>query len=159
MVVLQEAIESVCAYFGVSSMQLLVEHLINGVLERSTTGRKKVGHLLGLLLKRNILLRKQFEAGLKSVLQIADVLLVDIPKIWDYLGELIGNFSFVVATNTLKNPLAIIGNGSVTNYQLGATSEAVALLLLTWVVGRAFASNEVVLYRIYRLCVMLPVST
>ena len=102
MVVLQEAIESVCAYFGVSSMQLLVEHLINGVLERSTTGRKKVGHLLGLLLKRNILLRKQFEAGLKSVLQIADVLLVDIPKIWDYLGELIGNFLFVVATNTLK---------------------------------------------------------
>ena len=78
-------------------MQLLVEHFINGVLERSTTGRKKVGHLLGQLLKRNILLRKQFESGLKSVLQIADVLVVDIPKIWDYLGELIGKILTKVA--------------------------------------------------------------
>lgn len=79
-----------CEYFGASSMELLAENLINGVLERSPTSRKRVGHLLGQLLKKNVLLRKQFEVGLKSVLQIADDVVVDIPKIWDYLGELLG---------------------------------------------------------------------
>ena len=37
-----------------------------------------------------MLLRQQYEAGLKSVLEFAGDLMVDIPKVWDYLGELIG---------------------------------------------------------------------
>ena len=72
-------------------MEKLVDHLINGVLERSTTGRRNVGQLLGRLIKEHILLKKQFEAGLKSVLEFVGDLVVDIPMIWNYLGELLGN--------------------------------------------------------------------
>ena len=105
-----------CEYFNVSSMELLVENLINGVLERSTTGRKKVGHLLGQLLKRNILLRKQFDVGLKSVLQLAEILLVDIPKFWDYLGELIGEFvsCSLIIQSSKDNDLAFHDEKSIT---------------------------------------------
>lgn len=45
---------------------------------------------LGKLVIQHILLRKQYEAGLKAILQFAGDLIFDIPKIWDYLGELIG---------------------------------------------------------------------
>ena len=92
--VFQEAIETVCAYFHPTSMELLVESLINGVLERSAPSRKTIGHLLGQLVLRHILLRKQYETGLRSVLHYAGDLVVDIPKVWDYLGELIGNIFY-----------------------------------------------------------------
>ena len=81
-------------------MELLVEYLINGVLERSVASRKSIGHLLGQLVLRHILLRKQYEAGLRSVLQIVGDLVVDIPKVWDYLGELIGNIFKPLSQNT-----------------------------------------------------------
>ena len=71
-------------------MNKLVEHLINDVLERPVTARQKIGHLLGQFVNRNVLLRKQFKAGLNSVLEFAGDLMVDIPKVWDYFGELIG---------------------------------------------------------------------
>jgi len=87
---LQEAIETVCAYFHSTAMEKLVENLINDVLEKSESGRKKIGHLLGQLVNRNILLGKQYESGLRLVLQIAGDLVVDVPKVWIYLGELIG---------------------------------------------------------------------
>jgi hypothetical protein len=76
-------------------MEALVENLINGVLERSPTSRMKVGQLIGQLLNQHILLRKQFETGLRTVLDIADIMVVDVPKLWDYLGELIGTFIVV----------------------------------------------------------------
>ena len=72
-------------------MEQLVDHLINGVLERSTTGRRNVGQLLSRLIKEHILLKKQCEAGLKTALEFVGDLVVDIPMIWNYLGELLGN--------------------------------------------------------------------
>ena len=95
---LQEAIETVCAYFHSTAMEKLVENLINDVLERSESGRKKIGHLLGQLVNRNILLGKQYESGLRLVLQIAGDLVVDVPKVWIYLGELIGIFDVYLIT-------------------------------------------------------------
>ncbi len=41
-------------------------------------------------MNQHILLRQQYEAGLNSVLEFAGDLIVDIPKVWDYFGELIG---------------------------------------------------------------------
>ena len=71
-------------------MDQFVEFVINGVLERSEIARKKIGHLLSQLVVRKLLLKKQYVKGLQNVLQIAGDLVVDIPKIWDYFGELIG---------------------------------------------------------------------
>jgi hypothetical protein len=84
-------VESVCEYFHPSVMSQLVETLINGVLEEKESHRKLIGELLSQLLKQHILLRKQFEAGFRNVLEFAGDLVVDIPKIWDYFGDIIGN--------------------------------------------------------------------
>ncbi len=89
----QDAVDTVCNYFHPSHIEKLVENLINGVLERSTTGRRNVGQLLARLIKEHIVLRRQFEAELVNVLKASSDLLVDMPKLWDYLGELIGKFS------------------------------------------------------------------
>ena len=86
----QDAVETVCAYFHPSAMEKLVENLINGVFEQSQAGRRKVGQLLGRLIKEHILLKKQFEVGFKMILSFTPDLVVDIPKVWDYLGDLIG---------------------------------------------------------------------
>ena len=72
-------------------MDLFVEFVINGVLERSETARKQIGHLLSQLVIKKILLKKQYVKGLQNVLQFAGDLVVDIPKVWDYFGDLIGN--------------------------------------------------------------------
>ena len=48
---------------------------------------------LAQLVIQHILLRQQYEAGLNFVLETAGDLMVDIPKIWDYFGELIGKLA------------------------------------------------------------------
>ena len=77
-------------------MDLFVEFVINGVLERSETARKQIGHLLSQLVIKKILLKKQYVKGLQNILQFAGDLVVDIPKVWDYFGELIGNQYFIL---------------------------------------------------------------
>ncbi len=51
---------------------------------------------LAQLVKERMLLRQQYEAGLNSVLEFAGDLVVDIPKVWDYFGELIGELKISV---------------------------------------------------------------
>jgi len=92
----QDAVDTLCTYFHPSAMEQLVENLINGVLERSQPACRKVGQLLSRLIKEHVLLKKQFEVGLKTILGFTPDLVVDIPKVWDYLGDLIGLF-FVIS--------------------------------------------------------------
>jgi hypothetical protein len=82
-------------------MQKLVESLINDLLERPATARTKIGHLLGQFVKRNLLLKKQFKVGLSAVLEFAGDLMVDIPKVWDYFGELIGTKLYILSGSVL----------------------------------------------------------
>ena len=76
-------------------MARFVEFLTNSALEKSGEDRKKIGRLPSQLVKKNILLRSQFVKGLEAVLEIAEDLVVDIPKIWDYFGELIGSLQHI----------------------------------------------------------------
>ena len=89
-VVLQEAIETTKTYFHPTSMVPLVEYLINGVLERTSADRQMIGQFLAHLVSQHILLKKQYVSGLGLVLETVGDLIVDIPKVWLYLGELIG---------------------------------------------------------------------
>jgi hypothetical protein len=88
--VLQEAIETVKTYFHPTSMVPLVEYLINEVLELKSSDRQMIAQFLAQLVSQHILLKKQYETGLGLVLKIVEDLIVDIPKMWLYLGELIG---------------------------------------------------------------------
>jgi hypothetical protein len=71
-------------------MAKFVECLVNDSLEKSAPSRRKAGQLLSQLVKKRVLLKSQFVGGLNEVLAMASDLVVDIPKIWDYFGELIG---------------------------------------------------------------------
>lgn len=60
------------------------------VLDRSKTARLGTGSLFANLLKRSTLSVDNYCFGLEEVLSQADDLTIDIPKIWDYLAEMIG---------------------------------------------------------------------
>ncbi|WAR13850.1 IF4G1-like protein [Mya arenaria] len=76
-----------------------IYHAINHVLERSSQARNKTGHLLHDLVNKN-------------VLEFAEDLEIDIPKIWQYYGELIspmiqdGSMSLSFLKNAVKPLIA-----------------------------------------------------
>ena len=90
----QVAVDTVCTHFSPSTMASLVESVTNYLLEKSGDGRKKIGQLLIQLVNKNLLLKTQFVKGLQNVMEFAADLVVDVPKFWDYFGELFGAFSF-----------------------------------------------------------------
>lgn len=60
------------------------------ILERSKTARVKAGLLFAHLIKLETLPLPDYCAGLEEVLNQADDLRIDIPKIWDYLADILG---------------------------------------------------------------------
>ncbi|XP_045163528.1 eukaryotic translation initiation factor 4 gamma 1-like isoform X2 [Mercenaria mercenaria] len=66
-----------------------VYNAINHVLERSSQARKQTGHILHDLVKQTIISVDNYIKGLVEVLEFAEDLEIDIPKIWQYYGELI----------------------------------------------------------------------
>ncbi|KAG5882343.1 hypothetical protein JTB14_037626 [Gonioctena quinquepunctata] len=59
------------------------------VLEKSQHLRLKTGSLFANLIKQGRIQLVDYSAGLKDILSQADDLKIDIPKIWDYLSELL----------------------------------------------------------------------
>ena len=84
--------DTVCTHFSPSTMASLVECVTNYLLENSGDCRKKIGQLLIQLVNKNLLLKTQFVKGLQNVLEFAADIVVDVPKIWDYFGEIFGKF-------------------------------------------------------------------
>jgi translation initiation factor 4G len=66
-----------------------VDKAVNCVLERSSQSRNMTGVLFVELLKSKIISMKDYVEGLKQVLEFADDMSIDIPKIWTYLAEII----------------------------------------------------------------------
>ncbi|KAL6431458.1 hypothetical protein ACFW04_007220 [Cataglyphis niger] len=64
---------------------------INYVLEKSSIERELISKLLSHLLRQNILHVECFKNGLEEVLEIVDDLVIDIPKIWTYLAEILSH--------------------------------------------------------------------
>lgn len=59
------------------------------ILERSKTARLQTGLLFATLIKRGTLPLQDYCSGLEEVLAQVDDLIIDIPKIWDYLAEIL----------------------------------------------------------------------
>uniref|UniRef100_A0A1Y1NIM6 MI domain-containing protein n=2 Tax=Photinus pyralis TaxID=7054 RepID=A0A1Y1NIM6_PHOPY len=59
------------------------------VLERSQTSRSKTGSLFAYLIQAGTLSVEDYCVGLKVVLNDTKELIIDIPKVWDYVAELI----------------------------------------------------------------------
>ena len=76
--------------FHPNTVDVFVEVAFNTYLEKTSSQRKEVGAFLDKLIRKYYLLPSQYERGLISVLKFASDLVVDIPKVWDYFGEMIG---------------------------------------------------------------------
>ncbi|XP_022249627.1 eukaryotic translation initiation factor 4 gamma 3-like isoform X2 [Limulus polyphemus] len=73
-----------------TTVSYFISAAINQVLERSSQARLLVGQFLHDLVRSNIIPAEMYIKGLKSILENADDYAIDIPRIWEYLGELIG---------------------------------------------------------------------
>ena len=62
-------------------------------MERSPQARMQVANLMRTLMTRHMLLPDQYEAGLASILKFAGDLLVDIPTLWDFIAQLVGELT------------------------------------------------------------------
>ncbi|XP_065935828.1 eukaryotic translation initiation factor 4 gamma 3 isoform X4 [Magallana gigas] len=87
---IKEAILCVEELKSPSVMHTFVSSAVNYVLERSNIARNQTGLLLHDLVIKNVLSVPVYIQGLTEVIQYAEDMEIDIPKIWQYFGELIG---------------------------------------------------------------------
>ncbi|KYM77872.1 Eukaryotic translation initiation factor 4 gamma 3 [Atta colombica] len=77
--------------FDNATFAKLTRECINHVLEKSPIERDLISKLLSHLLRQNILPLECFKNGLGEVLEIVDDLVIDIPKIWTYIAEILSH--------------------------------------------------------------------
>ncbi|XP_018310544.1 eukaryotic translation initiation factor 4 gamma isoform X4 [Mycetomoellerius zeteki] len=77
--------------FDDATFAKLTRECINHVLEKSPIERELISKLLSHLLRQNILPVECFKNGLGEVLEIVDDLVIDIPKIWTYIAEILSH--------------------------------------------------------------------
>lgn len=90
----KEALEDLAAFRtpSVDQQALIVQELFRNVLEAKARARKAVGHLLDAALNDELLSTDAFLSGLKTIVDDAPDYAVDIPLIWQYIGEILGAF-------------------------------------------------------------------
>lgn len=71
-------------------MAACVTHWINHVLEGKPGSCEKLGLLITGLINGKLLTRQQVVNGIIEIVEIADVLVCDIPRFWELIGELTG---------------------------------------------------------------------
>ena len=86
----QEATECVKKLKSPSSLYLFVYHALMHSLDRSPGTRRQTGVLLHHLITNHVLSNCQCVEGLRLFLDLADDMKVDIPHVWQYLGDMIG---------------------------------------------------------------------
>ncbi|XP_057318167.1 eukaryotic translation initiation factor 4 gamma 3-like isoform X3 [Microplitis mediator] len=115
------AMETITDNFDSSSYQLFVSETVNKVLERSAEVRRRYSALLSHLIKENIIPLSLVQSEYEKVLEIADDLVIDIPKIWEYIAEILlemlmsGAHPFA----ELKKTLAVLKNAGTCSRTLG----------------------------------------
>ncbi|GFU09861.1 eukaryotic translation initiation factor 4 gamma 3 [Nephila pilipes] len=85
----EEAIKCVMELASPTNVHMFITFAINQVLERSSQARYSLGQLLYSLLKKKIITFDQYKNGFTEVLNMIDEYSLDIPLIWDYMGEIL----------------------------------------------------------------------
>ncbi|GFY43048.1 eukaryotic translation initiation factor 4 gamma 3 [Trichonephila inaurata madagascariensis] len=85
----EEAIKCVTELASPTNVHMFITYAINQVLERSSQARYSLGQLLYSLLKKKIITFDQYKNGFTEVLNMIDEYSLDIPLIWDYMGEIL----------------------------------------------------------------------
>lgn len=89
-----DTVTAVCDLFRRDNIASLVELSVTSVLERSLVDQRRLGEFLARLASSSsrdaaILSLDQVVEGLSPILEIAEDMLVDIPKFWEYLAEML----------------------------------------------------------------------
>jgi len=86
----QETVNSVCELFSQSTIEILVEETVNqGLEENVLNNRSACGRLLYGLVKEGALNQETICRGLSMTLEIAEDLIIDIPKFWEFLADIL----------------------------------------------------------------------
>lgn len=86
----QETVNSVFELFSQSTIEILVEETVNqGLEENVLKNRSACGRLLYGLVKEGALNQETICQGLSLTLEMADDLIIDIPKFWEFLADIL----------------------------------------------------------------------
>ncbi|KAH6934714.1 hypothetical protein HPB50_027425 [Hyalomma asiaticum] len=110
---LQDAVQNVVELASPGNVHQLVSTAIAHTLDRNPEARRLTGQLLKELLKRKVFSLDIFTKGLHEVLEYGEDMELDIPKVWEYVAELVSPlFLDLLALQYLRDatePLRPIG--------------------------------------------------
>ena len=72
-----------------ASMSMFVSECLALTVERSSAARHHAGAMLHHLIRNHILTMTNYVDGLHEFLTCADDMVIDVPRIWQYIAELI----------------------------------------------------------------------
>ncbi|CAF2066461.1 unnamed protein product [Rotaria magnacalcarata] len=90
----KEALEDLAAFCtrSLDQQAIIVRELFTNVLEAKSRARRAVGHLLDAAHNDDNISETAFVSGVKMIIEAAPDYAVDIPLIWQYIGEILGAF-------------------------------------------------------------------
>ncbi|CAF0971392.1 unnamed protein product [Adineta ricciae] len=99
----KEAIEDLTDFCTSNTDQqaIIIRELFTNVLEAKPRARKAIGHLLGCAFREKVISNDGFPTGFQMVVEAVPDYIVDIPFIWQYIGEILGAFMGVVESNMM----------------------------------------------------------
>ena len=85
-----ETFSSVCELFNPKNIEILVEESFNlGIDKKEKVDREQVGDLLAGLMEQGCVSPDQLAAGLGVLLEIASDIIIDTPKFWEYIADIL----------------------------------------------------------------------
>ena len=84
-----EAFLCITELYHPQTIQSFFENMFNCVVERSSSDRTAAGWLTSHMLEREALSPSVFLEGVSTILEVAEDLVIDIPKFWSYFAEIL----------------------------------------------------------------------
>jgi len=103
-------LKEIAEKFATNTITAFVEAVLNSVIEKNEKSRASTGTLLNILVVKGLLADTQFMTALDSMLMFAEDLLVDIPKFWDFIAQILAPMLHPVGAL----PLSAIKDSAVT---------------------------------------------
>ncbi|KAK0083124.1 hypothetical protein PV325_009294 [Microctonus aethiopoides] len=118
---IEAALETIHDHFDNSSFPKFVQNIMNTVLERSAQVRHRISVLLSHLINNKMISLSLVQDEYEKVIEIADDLVIDIPKCWTYFAEILSDMVVLGAhpLSELKRTLAVLRNNGNTGKLLG----------------------------------------
>lgn len=94
----------------IKQRHLFVQSSVDHIIEKKQEMREGVGILFQTLIEKGLLTHEQYLSGISGMVEFADDMAIDIPKIYEYLGEiqgamLVGGPDFLKLQATAIKPL------------------------------------------------------